>query len=1096
MRRLNLGTSLSVAGDATTGTITYSGLTSPTVTEIGDNPDVSVASDGVCTFAALNSSSEVVTVKVQDAAGYFIQGPVTITGSGVDTALYMPMGMNLASPSTYSGAYHFANMCHTMGPWARRATGGGSGTFTQSFGVLTASVSTNEFRAYLSDAGVAWPSGTYTIRNPDACEIAFGYGEDSPGSYTTSTSFTQDLSPTGGNGVYVFVKGSLTRLEIIQPGHVTSYDAGNIWSSDFLSYHQGLACSPIRFMDFTSASDNIETEWSQRVPATALSFVSGCAYGKKVVPWEHIFDLCNRLNADAWINIPVRASASYVSNLAALAASDLDAGLRVYAERGNETWNPGSAWAECRAWQIYYGNTKLTATANYGANTFTLVAHGLTTGDDVRCFSTPENEATALNQNYPYTSVVSGLARSNIAYVERVDADTFKLYSDVGRTTLLTVGARQVNQIVMQNTFSSANTVYGDMCIDMWDAFDAALGADRVVHLIPSQAGATGTTTARFSNTTAAARADCVAVAPYFNGVYFSGAVVTSSGTFAPQVWVSNDEGAVFIFAVYASGATPTIDDVIAGTGAIAHQVGTDIDNQDFWQKGLAGLSNVTGLSNGTSYKVFFVLNSLYMISDTITATASATTTYIFDTAAEQAKRMVLNAYYTAPTSGSYDHITASGGKPVICYEGGPDFNATRPVGDTVIDAWRTSIEETAEYAAACLQAQYIRASQSIDELTYFADVGSGSFSLADSYSDTTDPRYVAISGLGGRVQRYDVPSVADVSATTISADPGSFPYTAHTFADPSLTYTLLWGNNAANFDISGGTLRMIADNGVDWASSTTYSLTIQASNGYTIDLFVVTLKVGAAVFETETDALIARLSPAPDATHKLQINTLIAALKSASVWSKLDGFYLNCMASAGQITENWVSSSYDQTNNSGTFTANSGVAGNGSTAYESSTFNPSTATTPNFQRDSAHLWAYSLSTGTSDGSGTYEVGSTGPSGWALSTGRSDQGDAPRGGINASFVNYPVQANCKGMYVLSRTGASAIGMYKDGSSIGTDTSTTTGAPGNFTMAALRYNTFYSSKPLAGWGFGGGLTGADVSAMSSAIATYLTARGAI
>ena len=40
MRRLNLTTSLIVAGDATTGSIAYSGLTSPTVTEIGDNPDV------------------------------------------------------------------------------------------------------------------------------------------------------------------------------------------------------------------------------------------------------------------------------------------------------------------------------------------------------------------------------------------------------------------------------------------------------------------------------------------------------------------------------------------------------------------------------------------------------------------------------------------------------------------------------------------------------------------------------------------------------------------------------------------------------------------------------------------------------------------------------------------------------------------------------------------------------------------------------------------------------------------------------------------------------------------------------------------------
>ena len=72
MRRLNLSATVTVAGDATTGSIAYSGLTSPTVTEIGDNPNVSVASGGVFTLAQnLGSDSEEFTVKVQDAAGVF-----------------------------------------------------------------------------------------------------------------------------------------------------------------------------------------------------------------------------------------------------------------------------------------------------------------------------------------------------------------------------------------------------------------------------------------------------------------------------------------------------------------------------------------------------------------------------------------------------------------------------------------------------------------------------------------------------------------------------------------------------------------------------------------------------------------------------------------------------------------------------------------------------------------------------------------------------------------------------------------------------------------------------------------------------------------
>lgn len=1103
MRRLNLSTSLTVAGDVTTGAISYSGLTSPTVTEIGDNPDVTVASDGSFTLAAaLVSGSEAITVKVQDAAGYFIQGPVTITGDGSDAYQYMKLGMNVAGISTYSGAYHFANMAHGMGNWDRTS---GSGAFTQSFGTLTPNVPTDIFRAYLSDGGVGWTNGTYHVENPDGCEIAFGnFG--TPTAYmgwTTSTSFDVVLNASGGQVIALYCRGGLTNsggaFQIMRPGHGPTEK----WNQDLLAFYAGLGpIELIRAMDLISASNNIETLWSQRTQPDAISFRNPCAFGLPTAPYEFIFELCNTLDIDCWLNIPVRANAAYKTALAALGASILNSHLRVNPECGNETWNPGNAWAECKAWQDYYGNTKLTATANYGANTFTLASHGLVTGDDVRCFDTPENLALKFNQAYPYPGVAGGLTRGSVAYVEKVDNDTFKLYSDVGRTTLLTVAAKQTNQIVLNNIFSSAASVYGDMMVELWDIFDAAFGVDRVVHTIPSQAGSVnaGVTNSRFSNTTAAARADTVAVAPYFNGNYWAGRVTTASGSFYPEVWAAAD-ASPFIFALYPVGTAPTvIDEVLSGTGAIALQVSSIAYPQsNYWRGASVGLALVTGVTNGTSYDAVFIFEGKYMAKETVTASASVTTTYIFDSAANQAERMILNAYYTSPTADPYDHKTASGGKSVICYEAGADFNGNWPLisgsPDMNIDDWRKVIQETPEYADAIFKSLHIRATQNIDSLTYFADTGTGSFSMAENYLDTTDERYLAIASLQGRVRVYDPPVVADATASRVSSMPGSFPHVVYTFPDATLNYRIYAGNTSANFDISGNTIRMIDDRGIDWAGSMSFGLRIMADNGYTIGLATISVTAGATVFETETDALLARLSPTPDATHGTQINTLIAALKSASVWSKLDGFYINAMPFAGQIIRNWVSTDYNQTNNGGTFTADSGVEGNGSSAYLSSTFNPSTATSPNFQRDSAHLWAYSLSTAASASS--IDVGSTGTAGWGMSVGRSDQANAPRGFINSSTVsNYPVQANCKGMYVLTRTTSTLTTMYKDGSSIGTDTAASTVNPGNFSMAALRYNALYSDKKLAGWGFGGGLTSADVSAMSSAIATYLTVRGAI
>lgn len=1102
MRRLNLSTTLTVAGDVTTGTISYSGLSSPTVTEIGDNPDVSVASDGVCTFAALGSGSEAVTVKVQDAAGYWISGPVTITGDGSEAYQYYPLGMNLATPATYSGAYPFANMCHSMGLWSHRNTGGGSGAFTQDFGTISAAVDTDVFRAYLSDNGKGWPSGTYTVNNPDGCEIAFGYNNDAPGTFTTSTSFTQSLSPSGGNGVYLFVKGCLTkpltRLEIIQPGHAVSYAAGNIFADYFLDFIADF--SPLRIMDWISASDSIETDWSQRAPTNKISFRSGCAYGKSIVPWEYIFDLANRTGADLWLNYPVRATASYLTSLAALAASALDPGINITPERGNETWNPGDYWKECKAWQDYFANTKITATANYGANTFTLVGHGLITGDDVRCFTTPENEINALNQNYPNPTVAGGLADSNLAYVERVDADTFKLYSDVGRTTQLTVSSKQLSQIVMNNIYASASTTYGDMCIEMWDIFDAALGVDRVVHTIPSQSGSylAAVTSQRFSNTTAAARADAVAVAPYFNGTFWAGRIVTSTGAFSPEVWAS-DSGHFFDVAVYAAGATPTVEDVLNGAGAISHIRGTSYTHANFWRRESAGLALVSGLSNGTSYEVFFVLDSTYMATETVTASASETKNYIFDSAENQGTRLILNTYYTSPTVDPYNHVTASGGKDVICYEVGPDFAGDWPYDgapvDLNIDVWRADVlQEEPAYADAIVKAVHMRAAQGLSKLTYYADVGTTSFSVANSYEDVTDYRYAGLQALGGRVRVYEPPVVDDVTVSQITAEPGAYPTTVYTFPDASLNYKIFAGNASENFDISGNTIRIIADDNVDWASSTSYNLRIMADNGYTIGLATITVTLGATVLEDETNALLARLSSAPDATHKIQINTMLASIKAAGVLSKCDGLYVNTMPVVGQIVENWASTSYDQANSGGTFTADSGVAGNGTSAYLSTAFNPSTASSPQYARDSAHVWCYSLSTAAS--SGSYEVGSVGTGTTSLSTGRSDQANAPRGGINGPFVNYPVQADCEGMYILSRTSSTLCTMYKNGSSIGTDSSASSGPPASTALTALRYNTTYSDKALAAWGFGGGLSGAEAAALSSAVTTYLTARGAI
>lgn len=1075
MRKLNLSTALTVAGDATTGNISWVGLTNPTVTEVTDNPDVTVNADGSFTLGAgLESGSESVTVHVEDAGGYWIEGPVVVTGDGTGVE-YMQLGMNLGTPNAYSGLYPFANMMWSANVWERFSA---SGTFQQYQGTVTSDDPATIYRAYLTNNGYKWPGGTFRVLNPDGCEIGFGPHGAPEGyhAWTTSTDFTVNMNPSGGNGASVFVRGSLTNingpLQIIRNDHYLQFILGNIWANEFISFHTALNCNPYRFMDWNTASNNAETEWSHRTQPDAISIRNGCALGQPVVPWEAIIDLCNRMNVDAWACVPVRASQDYIDNLAALFGTDLDASLSVYPERGNETWNGGAAWFDGQQWTNYINSPWLIATANLGANTFTYAGHGMSTGATVRCFDTAENRIASLNQQYPFTGSDFSICSANVSYVEAVDANTFKLYKEVGRTTLITVAAKQVNLMFTKAPVSAATNV-GQQHIQLWDAFEAELGIGRVKHLIPTQSGSTGVTTNRFSNTAAAARADYVSPAPYYNGNYFAAQVTTASGQFAPDVWVATD-GTPVCYRVYASGATPTVAEILAGTGALAGAAGTANDGA-VWNRAAAGLAAVTGFTNGVSYEHFFVFNNVYKLHATIAATASATVTGIFDSYANQARRMLTNAFYTAPTEGGYDHITASGGKAVICYENGPDFNAPKPAaaGGVDVDAWRVALQASPEYGAANIQAQYIRAAQNIDMMCFFADAGIGSFSLAPSYADTTEDRYTLFTALGGRVQKRTRVSVDDIAATDIPNEP-KYPYDVCTFADPALTYTILGGNNDERFDISGGKLRIINANGVDWGTIMPQDVSIMADDGYTIDIFRVEFIIGSVVIsDADTIAYLARFSTPPSLGFQGLLQTAIVASKAAGLWdTKWDVFNLHPAGTKADAYLNAFDPAYNLIE-AGTMDHDPGLgsAGDGSTGYLRTGFVPSTAPSPKFTQNSATLLVWILDE--SDDPNGYVVGQT-ASATAQFNPRSSSGPNFRGQLNGAFGLFTVAPSSIGMMTLSRTASNLTTASRNKTTLSTSNTGSTGVP-TTEMIFGRSNTAYSTHRMAITAIGGALT---------------------
>jgi len=105
-----------------------------------------------------------------------------------------------------------------------------------------------------------------------------------------------------------------------------------------------------------------------------------------------------------------------------------------------------------------------------------------------------------------------------------------------------------------------------------------------------------------------------------------------------------------------------------------------------------------------------------------------------------------------------------------------------------------------------------------------------------------------------------------------------------------------------------------------------------------------------------EASALVARMTTAPTRLRKQRIDTLVGSLKTAGVWAKLDALYVMAAHDAQAARLNWIADVFNLTAVSApTFTADRGYAGDGSTSYLDTGFNPATASTPNYVQDSAH---------------------------------------------------------------------------------------------------------------------------------------------
>lgn len=154
-----------------------------------------------------------------------------------------------------------------------------------------------------------------------------------------------------------------TNAHLYQPGYAT--DGSQVFSTPFLNAMGKV--TTIRMMDWTGTNNNYVVNWADRsLPGSASQASStttwtgpdGTVYtGGGGVALEYQIQLCNTLQVDCYINVPVVASDDFVTKMALALAygtdgvnpytskqanpvhAPLNANLRVYLEYANEVWN-------------------------------------------------------------------------------------------------------------------------------------------------------------------------------------------------------------------------------------------------------------------------------------------------------------------------------------------------------------------------------------------------------------------------------------------------------------------------------------------------------------------------------------------------------------------------------------------------------------------------------------------------------------------------------------------------------------------------------------------------------------------------------------
>ena len=222
--------------------------------------------------------------------------------------------------------------------------------------------------------GGIYPTGTYTLTFDGQGTVELLYGTGGNQVFTQAgglgTPFDVYVPQTSGTGLVLAITSSnpsdyVRNIRLVMPGYQNTYET-QPFNPQYLSTLEGF--SYLRFsnpMEINSPTQQEGMTWADETPITYRTQTKST--GMSI---QYMVDLCNTLHEGMWVNMPVGADSTYLTNFATYVCDNLDPGLKVYIEYGNEVWN--SSYADAYAYVSAYATannlTYPQATANLTAD--------------------------------------------------------------------------------------------------------------------------------------------------------------------------------------------------------------------------------------------------------------------------------------------------------------------------------------------------------------------------------------------------------------------------------------------------------------------------------------------------------------------------------------------------------------------------------------------------------------------------------------------------------------------------------------------------------------------------------------------------------